>query len=378
MKRIIKVLLFTALLTLMTVIACGEGTDFIEDAQDFLSGDISEELGSLIPESAKEILEEQGVDSIADVGGITPQKIWDTLKSYFIKELTSPLKLLVSIVGITLITALTQALGESLGKSSTWEIFHVVAGVFVTGAVITPIVECIFETVEVIREFSYFILSFIPAFAGVVASAGQPVTSAAYNLFLFWMCQISSQLITDILVPLICGYLALSVISVICPRMSLGRLTSAIKSFVIWALGLMLTVFIGLLTVQSAISSSGDAAAAKTAKFVVGSLIPVAGGALADMLIAAQGCIQIVKGAVGAFGVAVTLFTFLPVLLKLAGWYIAISLSAAAGELFGTDKLGTLLRAVGGAIGIMIAIVIYYALTVVISTTLLIVVFKGA
>ena len=222
-----------------------------------------------------------------------------------------------------------------------------------------------------------FILTYIPVFAGVITASGQPMTGAAYNLFLFWMCQVTAQLVTTLFVPLLCAYLALSLLSVVCPKLNLSGLVGGIKTFVTWSLGLILTIFVGLMSIQSVVASSGDSIAVKTTKFFIGSMIPVVGGALADLFVAAQGCIQLVKGTLGAFGVIVTALTFLPVLIRTGVWYLTINVSSILSELFNLPQITKLLKALSSTLGILVAVLLYDALLVIISTTLLIVTFRA-
>ena len=348
-----------------------------EQAEEFLEGEEVGELTDLIPPSARKLMPDTE-ENIGDmVKSFTPQsilkKLWQTVEN----TAGAPLRMLASLVGIIILCAVLSSFNTSLGQSGVVPIFNVIICVFISSIIIDPIVECIVDATAAIREFSLFILTFIPVFAGVVTAAGQPMTGAAYNLFVFWMCQITSQVITGTFVPLLCGYLAMSLISVVCPEMHLGEAVTGIRTFVTWSLTLILTVFVGLLTIQSVVAASGDSVAIKTTKFFIGSLVPVVGGALSDMFVAAQGCIQLVKGTVGAFGVAITAMTFLPILLRTAVWYTIINLGGIISGLFGVQEISKLLKVISSTLGILTAVLLYYALLVIISTTILIVAFRG-
>ncbi len=355
-----------------------DGFDYQGQAEEFLEEGAVGELPGLIPPSAKELLPDSG-DSISDmVKSFTPKAFLAQAVQMVKKNLAAPLRLLTSLIGVIILCAVLGSFNTSFGQSGIVPIFNVVICVFISSIIIDPVVECIVDATAAIREFSLFILTFVPVFAGVVTAAGQPMTGAAYNLFVFWMCQITSQLITGTFVPLLCAYLALSLISVVCPRMRLAEAVGGIKTFVTWCLTLILTVFVGLLTIQSVVASGGDSIAVKTTKFFIGSLVPVVGGALSDMFMAAQGCIQLVKGTVGAFGVVITALTFLPILLRTVIWYVSINIGGIISNLFGVEEITKLLKAISSTLGILMAVLLYYALLVIISTTILIVAFKGS
>ncbi|MEA5011679.1 MAG: hypothetical protein VB100_08180 [Angelakisella sp.] len=353
-----------------------EPFDYEKEIDNYLENGAVGELTDNIPNQAQEFLSNGGGMSEL-VKSFTPKEFFPKVLMTIRRTLAAPLRLLVSLVGVIILCAVLGSFNTSLGQSSLVPIFNVIICVFVSSIIIDPVVLCITEASNTIREFSIFILSFIPVFAGVVTASGQPMTGAAYNLFVFWMCQITSQLITNTFVPLLCAYLALSIISVVCPEMHLADAVSGIKTFVTWSLTLILTVFVGLLTIQSVVASGGDSIAVKTTKFFIGSLIPVVGGALSDLFMAAQGCIKLVKGTVGAFGIIITALTFLPVLLQTVVWYITVNIGGLIGNLFGVGQITKLLKAISSTLGILIAVLLYYSLLIIISTTIIIVAFQG-
>ena len=369
-----------ALLGLLLLVfpAWGIEYDYREGLDSFLRESRTGELMDKVPEGAEDFLDDLSPGGMADmVDSFTPQTFLEKVWNSFQENLRAPVRLLVSLAGVLVLCALLDSFGSSFSSGGVETVFGVVVTVFISSIIINPLVGCIVEAREVIRDFGTFILAFIPAFAGVVTASGQPMTGAAYNLFLFWMCQVTAQLVTAVFLPLLCAYLALSVISVVCPKLGLDGLISGIKSFVTWSLGLILTVFIGLLSIQTVVASGGDSIAARTTKFFIGSMIPVVGGALSDLFSAAQGCIQLVRGTLGAFGILVTVVTFLPALIQTGTWYFTLSLGGILSQILHLPQITKLLKALSSTLGIIMAVLLYDALLVIISTTLLIVAFRG-
>lgn len=376
-KQMGRGLLFLLALLLLLVPAWGVEYDYREGMDSFLAEEEGELLDK-VPEEARGLLDRLGLEGISGtVEGLTPQLLFRAVWESILEQLRAPVRLLVSLVGILVLCAMLESFGAAFSAGGADAVLGVVITVFISSIIIDPIVSCIVDAREVIRDFATFILSFIPVFAGVVTASGQPMTGTAYNLLVFWMCQMTAQLVTAVFLPLLSAYLALSVVSVVCPKLELGGFIGGIKTFVTWSLGLILTVFIGLMSIQSVVASSGDSVAVKTTKFFIGSMIPVVGGALSDLFVAAQGCIQLVKGTLGAFGIVVTAFTFLPVLLRCGVWYVTIGLGRVVSELFHLPQITKLLRALSSTLGIILAVLLYDALLVIISTTLLIVTFRG-
>lgn len=365
-------------LFLLAVTAYGTEYDYRGEMDSFFREGGPGELLDKVPEGARDLLDGDASGTVSDmVESFTPsvflEKVWRTFR----ENLRAPVRLLVSLAGVLVLCALLESFGTSFSSGGVEAVFGVIVTVFISSIILDPIVGCIIDAREVIRDFGVFILTFIPVFAGLVTASGQPMTGAAYNLFLFWMCQVTARLVTAVFLPLLCAYLALSLISVVCPKLELGGLVGGIKTFVTWSLGLILTVFIGLLSIQTVVASGGDSIAARTTKFFISSMIPVVGGALSDLFAAAQGCIQLVRGTLGAFGILITALTFLPVLIRTGTWYLTLSLGRIISELFHLPQITKLLKALSSTLGIIMAVLLYDALLVIISTTLLIVTFRG-
>lgn len=370
---------FTVALFLLFTPAWGaEDYDSRRLMEDFFDQSGAGDLTDKLPEETKGLLDRLGLEGISGaVEGFTPQKLAQAVLDAVKSCVQAPARMLVSLVGVLILCAMLESFGSSFTSVGVEAVFGVVVTVFISSIIIDPIVACVVDARSVIQDHSLFILTFIPVLSGVVTASGQPMTGTAYNLLVFWMCQLTARLVTAVFLPLLCCYLALSLTAVVCPKLKLEKIIEGTKTFVTWSLGLILTVFIGLLTIQSVVASGGDTIAAKTTKFFIGSMIPVVGGALSDLFAAAQGCIQLVKGTLGAFGVLATALAFLPVLVRNGVWYLTITLGSLVSDLLGLPQITRLLKALSSTVGIILAVLLYDALLIIISTTLLIVTFRG-
>ncbi|MEE1492123.1 MAG: stage III sporulation protein AE, partial [Massilioclostridium sp.] len=110
----------------------------------------------------------------------------------------------------------------------------------------------------------------------------------------------------------------------------------------------------------------------KATKFMVGSFIPVVGGAISDALNSVQGCLGLMKSSIGAFGILACVFTFLPAILTVLFYMLVLKISSAAGSLFGLSGVTEIFDAVYDALSILMAFLICYSLLTIVTTTLMI------
>ena len=294
-----------------------------------------------------------------------------------VERVRRPLAVFAAVLGTVLLCALLEALRTTLWEGALATVFGAVSVVCVAAAVAGPISDCIAQTAGAIRDCARFMATFIPVFASVVTVGGQAVTATTYTAFLFAACQLVSQVVSTTLVPLMGVYLAFCMVGNLAPGVQVNAVAKAVKSLVTWALGLLLTVFVGLLSLQTMVASSSDTVASKTAKFLIGTFVPVVGGALSDAFSTTQGYMRLLKTAVGAFGILAAALTFLPILLQTVLWYLTVGVAAAASELLGVRQVGEILQGAASTLGILLAVLLCFALLVIVSTSLVLLVSTG-
>lgn len=346
------------------------------EVEEYLTGAEMTEVQEAIPPDAAKLMEKEKITSFSQLISLPVEEVWALLFGAVQEQIQSPLRVLLSLAGVILLSALVQGIGNAL-DGGVHQVFGVIMTAFVISLIIRPVMECILSLQTVFADFSLFLAVYIPAFAGIMTTAGQPMTGALYNVMLFGACQGVSSLLQAAFVPVISCYLSLAIVTEVVPQMGLRDIVTGFKKLITWGLGLTMTIFVGLLSLQSAVAGGGDNVAVKTTKFMLSSLIPGVGGSLSELFMATQGCVQLVKSTVGAAGIAIAVLTFLPVLLRITLWQAVTAVGSIVGEMLGAGAISRLLKSVGSALSVMLAITLYYAMLFIVSTSLMILAFKG-
>lgn len=134
----------------------------------------------------------------------------------------------------------------------------------------------------------------------------------------------------------------------------------------------MLTIFVGLLSLEGTLSSSVDGLTAKTAKAAVSNFIPVVGKVLGDSIDTVLGCASILKNAIGIIGVIVIVGICVTPILKLTALTILYNLGAALCQPIADEKIVKLLEQMGGTFKVLLAITCSVAVMLMIGVTLII------
>ena len=150
------------------------------------------------------------------------------------------------------------------------------------------------------------------------------------------------------------------------------KLVIFLKSSTIWFLGIVLTIFVGVVSLEGTLASSVDGITAKTAKAIVSSAVPIVGKILGDVVDSVLGCGLILKNAVGFVGVIVIIGICIMPILKLTVLTFSYKLVASISEVIADSKIVKLLDEIGDIFKILLAILVTVTFMVIIGTTLLV------
>ncbi|CDZ24162.1 Sporulation stage III protein AE [[Clostridium] cellulosi] len=331
------------------------------------------ELSEKVPDSAENSLKKAGIKSgdKDTLARFTPANIFGALIDAVKSAAKSPLKAIAAVTGILLACALLATLKNSFAESSMHNVFNVVTALCVASVILVPITQCISFCATVIKQSSTFMLAFIPVYTALAAASGHPASAIATQSLLLGSSEILSQIVSTTFVPMADIYLAFCVIAAVSPQINITGIAEFIKSAVSWALGLCLTIYTGILTVQGAIASATDNVTIKAAKFVVDGSIPVIGGAISDAMNTVISCAGLLKTSVGAYAIVVLILAFLPPVLECVMWLLATDISLAVANILNISNMNGMLKAIKEALKLIIALVIASALTFVISVSVM-------
>ncbi len=336
-------------------------------------------LVDTIPREGRELLEEMGVGSATpeELLSLNPQEFMSVLLREFVSTLRAPLKLLSTLLGVILLLLLLEGLKETSISSALNGVFSVVPVLCVCAFAAPAALDCIAQATKTIQTAANFLLALIPVMGGILLASGRSATAVSYNTFMFMGCEVAAQLLASVFIPIVGILLAMGIVSAVSPSIPLSGVANALKKGSSWVLGLLLTVFIGIMALQTSVSAAADTAATKSAKYLLGSFIPVIGSAVSDAVMAARGCIDLVKTSVGGFGILAAAIIFLPALLKAVAWYVVLTLGMFVCELLESRQLRSLLGSFSAAFGMLISIMASF-LVMAVSCTALILSLGGA
>ncbi len=225
------------------------------------------------------------------------------------------------------------------------------------------------NTIQNLVGFSYTLL---PILLTLMMTTGNIVSASAVQPILLFLITFIGNMITTFLLPLILIGTALSIISKVSDKVQIDKLAKYFKSSVVWVLGIVLTIFVGVLSLEGSLTSSVDGVTAKTAKAAVSNFIPVVGKILGDAVDTVIGCSNILKNAVGIVGVIVVIGICIIPIIKLSILTLTYYITSALCQPIADDKIVSLLSGMGDTFKVLLAMLISVSVMLMIGITLVI------
>ncbi len=357
---------------LLIIIFCFflSGSYYEEQVQIQLSSAEKNEFMDKIPEDAAEMLEKLGIDGldVNKLSDVSFQDIADLIIESFYEKTKEPFKAILSITAAAVVCSAVSVLLD--GNGSNFGIVSAVSSLSAASVFLSPVKNLISVSAETIGECSDFMLSFIPVYASSLAATGYVSSAAGYRTMMLGAVTAVSEISSEIIIPLILIYLAICISGSV-SGIDTEELSKSVKSFAVWFLGITMTVFSGLMGISTLVSSGADGAFSKTAKFLIGSAVPVVGSTVSDAVAVVRGCLTITKNFLGIYAVLAIAAIFLPAISGILLWKICISVSSSITKIIGNKNLASLLSSVSAVLGIMLSLVVITGIMFIFSIAIL-------
>lgn len=232
-----------------------------------------------------------------------------------------------------------------------------------------PLVEEVASSLGVIRGF---FSSLIPILSSSLAMSGATATGGVTAAGMGVTLEISSRFTEKFLFTLTSGMFIVSVSGAY--GGSVGNLSKSIKSAFTKGLGLLTTVLIGLVAIQTLISQSQDNTAMRAARYAATSTIPMVGGVVAGSLSTLVGGLAYARSIIGGSALAVIIGISLSPLVILLFYRLAFFLAISFLEFCSMDEGATCLSGLRDALDALITV---YVMSTVIYILEIIIVLKA-
>ena len=346
--------------------------EIIESQQDNLGIDSFIEEADKYTSEVYEDIDIGELFSSAITGDIDNESILKSILNSVGGEVIDAISVIGSILVIIVIHSILRSISEGLENKGIVQITYYVQYILIVTLVMTNFVQIIDIVKDSINNLVGFMNSLIPILITLMITTGSVVSANLIQPIILFLITFIGNFITCIIIPIILISTTLGIISNISDRVQISKLSGFFKSGAIWILGIILTVFVGLVSIEGTLSSSVDGITAKTAKAAVTSFIPVVGKILGDAVDTVIGCSSILKNATGVIGIIVVLGIAIIPVIKLTILMVMYYLSSALCQPIADGKIIKLLDQMGDTFKILLGVLCSISVMFIIGTTLVI------
>jgi len=332
-------------------------SDFIKEANKYSHknlGDMNEILNSAIK------------------GEVDNSNIIKKIFNNMTKEIKETARLLGSVLIVIIIHSILKNITESLQNESVSKIAYFVQYILIVTLVMSNFSGIVDLVKDTIQNLVGFMNSLLPILLTLMIATGNITTASTIQPIILLSITFIGNIITYIILPILLVSTSLAIISKISDKVQIDKLSKFFKSSIVWFLGIVLTIFVGIVSIEGTLTSSVDGITAKTAKTAVSTFIPVVGKILGDSVDSVMGCASILKGAVGIVGVIVVISISIIPIIKIAILSISYYLTSAIAQPITDTKIVSLLEQLGDTFKILLAILFSLSTMLIIGTTLVI------
>lgn len=277
----IKILLLLIIICIPTISLAQ--TETIEQSEILESQQKTLNISSFIEEAKKyssnvyKDIDFNGLFNSAITGNINNKTIINDILKILGKEIVGSVAVIGSIILIIIIHSIFKSLSEGLENKTISQITYYIQYILIVTLIMTNFSNILIMIKESIQNLVGFMNNLIPILITLMLTTGNIVSANLIQPIILFIITFIGNFITTIIIPLVLIATALGIISKISDKIQIDKLSKFLKSSVVWILGVILTIFVGLISVEGSLSSSVDGITAKTTKAAVSSFIPVVG-----------------------------------------------------------------------------------------------------
>ena len=265
-----------------------------------------------------------------------------------------------------------SSISDSLENKSVSQVTYFVELILIITLIISTFSNCISLVKNTIQNLVGFSNSLIPILMTLMLTTGAITSAGMIQPILLLLINFIGNAISNFILPVVLISTSLNIISQISDEIKISKIPKFLNSATIWVLGIIMTLFVTVLSLEGSLTQTVDGVTAKTTKAAVSTVIPVVGKILGDATDAVIGCAGILKNAVGFVGVIVILGICLSPIIKLTILTITYYLASALCQPIADAKIVNLLGSVANTFKTLLAIIFCVTVLLIVGLTIVI------
>ncbi len=370
-----KVLLIFLLILCLPPPCFAQGTVDIAPQLDAL--DLTQVEGAAYTENLQQAVPEFDFDAMVEqiangAAVFEPQSLIGKFLKTFSNELYNNIHILLSLIVLAIVCAVLTNLQGSFENKGVNEVAFLACYALFLGILIKGFYDCTNMARSVIADQVVFLKAAVPTYIGLLMSTGGVSTAVGLEPVFLYFVQLIGSFMEKIMLPLVFWMSILSMVNHLSDKFHVTRLVEFVKQIMVWALGALLTLFVGILSLSGFSTSVIDGVGVKTMKYAVGNFIPMVGGLLSDSVDAVLSSTLVLKNALGVTGVIVMLLICIVPIIKMLVLIGMYKLTAGVMEPISDKRIVALVSGAASSITFLFLMLVSVTIMFILSVTIVI------
>lgn len=300
------------------------------------------------------------------------EKILNGILKLLLDEFMKNIDLILQLLLLAIISAILINLQNSFENETISNIANFIIYIILISIIIKSFVLAIDIGKDAIDNMVIFMQVLLPILMTLLMAVGGLASSSLLHPLILASIGIFSTLIKQIIIPLIFFSTILSLVNKLTDKVQVSRIVSLLKEIAIITIGISLTIFMGVMTIQGVSSSQLDGVTIRTAKFAINNFVPIVGGFLSDAMDTVLGCSLLLKNSIGIIGVVVLFLIIIIPALKLLSLIFVYRLAVAIIEPISDERIVDGLIETSKSIIILLGLLLTVTVMFIISITIIV------
>ena len=255
--------------------------------------------------------------SLIKSNSIDYKNILSKLLSFFAKEVMGSFKGAISIFFICIIMAIISSI-ELEKESDITKIAHLACFAALASITVITFIDVITSFKNVVGTLTTLMQVISPFLMSVLISTGAITTTGIIQPMVLFIASGVGFIVNYLVVPFFSISVAINVICSISQNLNLNRMSKLFSSTAIWITGILLTFFLGILSLETTLTSSVDSLTVKTTQAAVSNFVPVVGKFFSDSFETVVGATKVISSIGGTIGIISVIIVSIVPIIKIA------------------------------------------------------------
>lgn len=281
---------------------------------------------------------------------ISFENISENIKNAFVSTFSPSFPIFLGLLSLVVIASLGNAFDFGF---SGFDIGGYVSTICFSGCCFS-VVKSLGENLEnYISKLRDIMLITTPVLVSSSIAQGAAQAQSGYSGLVITLT-VAEFLVSKIALPCVKVLFALSLVSCLCRNcIDLKGISSAIKTFSVFSVSLIMTGVVTVLHFQNVLARAADSVGLRAVKFVSASFIPIVGGLVGESVKTVTEALKAVRGMAGVSGVSAIIAACIPPLVALFIYKTEISVCSCLAKTLGCKNEAEILSEMGGILNVL-------------------------